>query len=108
MAVAFIACMTRRLKLSGRFGSFFLKKYMVLRSYGSGRKKTTTLEAPKWLFFLDSSQRLFYSSEGLFRTFVGRADFVIKPAIFKNFPHGIVKVTGDDQVAESTPPIIYF
>lgn len=28
MAIALIACITFRLKLVGRFGSFFLKKYM--------------------------------------------------------------------------------
>ncbi len=29
MAVALMACITRKLKLVGRLGSFFLKKYIV-------------------------------------------------------------------------------
>ncbi len=33
IAVALITCMTLRLKLWGRLGSFFLKKY-IIRSYG--------------------------------------------------------------------------
>src|SRR5690606_25672931 len=80
MAVALMICITRKLKLVGLLGSFFRKKYMMPLPRDS-------FQCP-------------------FGTLVRRIYFVVKPAVSEDFAHGIVEVTRDDQVAETTPLVV--
>src|SRR5690606_2896008 len=79
MAVALITCITRRLKLVGLLGSFFLKKYMIPLSY--------PLQRP-------------------FGTFIRCIYLIVEPSVLEDFTHGVIEVACDDQVAETTPLIV--
>jgi len=50
IAMAFMVCITLRLKLVGRLGSFFLKKYM--NKFNKKRRPPVNGEPSEYLFYL--------------------------------------------------------
>ena len=44
-------------------------------------------------------------SAGLFSSFQRNVNFIFKPVLFEQFAHGIVKMSRDDQIPETTPPV---